>query len=236
MIDWSSKTTTERIEKVLIKLEDLKVKEKEKIVLISFERLKAELSKDEWKVIETIKQIDPIKFGFRGKYLGGEKVPDNLVAINGQKYCFRKKEYLIGIQYLIKPVNEAYQRMLLAIKKDLGRGLLVDSGYRSPAYQCLVFLYHLKVKQFDFNSTIRLVAMPGYSEHGCVTKPGLDFISEKGMPTTKHPLNFSRQPEYRWLRKNAARFGFSESYPKNNLSGISFEPWHWSYLLEPRRK
>ena len=35
---------------------------------------------------------------------------------------------------------------------------------------------------------------------------------------------------FKWLEKNASQFGFYLSYPKNNIKGIKYEPWHWSYL------
>ena len=40
---------------------------------------------------------------------------------------------------------------------------------------------------------------------------------------------FARTPEFRWLKKQAGRFGFQLSYPRNNPHGIAYEPWHWCW-------
>ena len=42
--------------------------------------------------------------------------------------------------------------------------------------------------------------------------------------------DFEDSIEFQWLEKNASQFGFYLSYPKNNIKGIKYEPWHWSYL------
>ena len=73
------------------------------------------------------------------------------------------------------------------------------------------------------------VAFPGYSEHGAPRWPAIDFVTMKGMPSDKNPLDFVSTEEYRWLLKNAHRFGFYLSYPKNNKDGIMYEPWHWRF-------
>ena len=33
----------------------------------------------------------------------------------------------------------------------------------------------------------------------------------------------------RWVKANAARFGFRMSYPRGNAQGFIYEPWHWYY-------
>jgi D-alanyl-D-alanine carboxypeptidase len=41
--------------------------------------------------------------------------------------------------------------------------------------------------------------------------------------------NFETTPAYEWLVKNAYKFGFALSYPKDNAYYI-FEPWHWRFV------
>ncbi len=38
---------------------------------------------------------------------------------------------------------------------------------------------------------------------------------------------FETTPAYRWLCDNAGRSGFRQSFPRNNIHGIAYEPWHW---------
>ena len=42
-------------------------------------------------------------------------------------------------------------------------------------------------------------------------------------------LEFEKSSAYLWLTKNAHKYGFYLQYPKDNKSGIMFEPWHWYF-------
>lgn len=229
MINWSSKSVHATTESILEKLKKIKLEMADKIVLIDLDILSQKLTINEIKLINEILKIDPNQYGFKGEYLGLDKIPHDLVAVKNQKYTFRKKIHQIETQYLRKTVFEVYCKMNKLISADLKKKLLINSAYRSPTYQCLTFLYHFKMCDFNFKTVIKRVAIPGYSEHGSSTKPAIDFVTENGLPSDKKPLNFARSIEYRWLKKNAPKFGFVQSYPINNKLGIMFEPWHWRY-------
>ncbi|NBV76744.1 D-alanyl-D-alanine carboxypeptidase family protein [bacterium] len=64
----------------------------------------------------------------------------------------------------------------------------------------------------------------GYSEHQLGTT--LDFVSPQNGSVL---AGFEKTPAYDWLSKNAYRFGFILSYPRENKSYI-FEPWHWRFV------
>ena len=70
-------------------------------------------------------------------------------------------------------------------------------------------------------------APPGYSEHH--TGYAVDFIDES-RPETHVEESFETTLAYQWLEKNAAFFNFEMSFPKDNDSNVSFEPWHWRYV------
>jgi D-alanyl-D-alanine carboxypeptidase len=36
------------------------------------------------------------------------------------------------------------------------------------------------------------------------------------------------------MKKNAARFNFELSFPRNNPQGVSYEPWHWRFIGDRR--
>lgn len=229
MINWSSISVRTTTESILQKLEKLKLEMGEKIVLIDQKTLDQKLTVKEFELVNEILKIDPTKLGFKGEYLGVSEIPKGLVAIKNQKYIFKRKIHQIKTQYLRKDIFKAYKKMNKTIMADLGKKLLVDSAYRSPIYQCLIFLYFLKIYNFDFDKTIKRVAMPAYSEHCSSAKSAIDFVTENGLPSDKKPLNFARSVEYRWLKRNAIKFGFELSYPIDNKLGIMFEPWHWRY-------
>lgn len=226
MVNWSSKSVQETTRSILQKFEKLKLEMADQIALIDEMTLNRQLSTKEIQLIKEILKIDPTKYGFSGEYLGLNDVPNDLLAIKNQKYTFKRKTHDIETQYLRKVVFEAYIRMNESIISEIGKKLLIGSAYRSPIYQCLIFLYYFGIYNFDFMATTRRVAIPGYSEHCSTTKSAIDICTENGLPSDKKPLNFARSAEYRWLKKNAIKFGFEQSYPKNNQSGIMFEPWH----------
>ena len=41
---------------------------------------------------------------------------------------------------------------------------------------------------------------------------------------------FAATPAGRWLRANAARFGFEMSFPAGNKQQVKWEPWHWRWV------
>jgi D-alanyl-D-alanine carboxypeptidase len=70
-------------------------------------------------------------------------------------------------------------------------------------------------------------APPGYSEHHTgravdITTPGAKPLEEE----------FETTEAFAWLTANAARFGFSLSYPRANRYGFMYEPWHWYFGRE----
>jgi D-alanyl-D-alanine carboxypeptidase len=79
---------------------------------------------------------------------------------------------------------------------------------------------------------MRNVALPGYSEHGYPPRQAIDFITADGISFGPEKV-FDETQEYGWLLKNAQKFGFYLSYPKNNKQEMAFEPWHWHYKARP---
>ena len=37
-------------------------------------------------------------------------------------------------------------------------------------------------------------------------------------------------PAAKWLRANAPRFGFEQSFPGGNKQNVKWEPWHWRWV------
>ncbi|MDZ8029102.1 MAG: D-alanyl-D-alanine carboxypeptidase family protein [Nostoc sp. SerVER01] len=72
-----------------------------------------------------------------------------------------------------------------------------------------------------------LSAPPGHSEHH--TGYAVD-IGDGAAPATNLETNFEKTKAYQWLQTNAARFGFEMSFAKNNVQGVSYEPWHWRFV------
>jgi zinc D-Ala-D-Ala carboxypeptidase len=116
----------------------------------------------------------------------------------------------------------AWKRMVAAAADD-GVKILPISGHRSVARQARLIRRKLAAGE-SIHDILRLVAAPGCSEHH--TGRAIDVGSTEDCALDE---DFARTPEFNWLRKNAARFGFYLSYPRKNAHGIGYEPWHWCW-------
>lgn len=101
--------------------------------------------------------------------------------------------------------------------------LQIVSAFRSIEYQ-IGIIERKRARGLDMDEILRISAAPGYSEHHtgrCVdfAAPGLAPLEEA----------FERSTAFRWLQRNATRYGFTLSYPRGNMHGIAFEPWHWCW-------
>jgi D-alanyl-D-alanine carboxypeptidase len=72
-----------------------------------------------------------------------------------------------------------------------------------------------------------LSAPPGHSEHH--TGYAID-IGDGKVPATNLQATFENTQAYLWLQANAAKFSFEISFPKDNIQGVSYEPWHWRFV------
>jgi len=104
-----------------------------------------------------------------------------------------------------------------------GVEIFLVSAFRSVDYQCQIFRRKLEAGQ-QIDGILSVNAAPGYSEHH--TGRAID-IGTCHCPALEE--EFERTPAFAWLDRNAAGFGFHLSYPRDNSSGISYEPWHWCY-------
>jgi hypothetical protein len=200
----------------------------EKFAIIDFDSFYKLFKSEEIVIIKKYLAINPKEIGYKLPYLGLEDIPADIVPIKNQKYLSNDKFFTIPTQYLPEEVFKAYEKINAAMKKDINKTLLVHYGYRSPARQVFIFFDILqRIYDYDFNKTIRRVCFPAYSEHVFSKRQAIDFTLS---PTIKSE-DFDKTEAYKWLRKNANKFGFHESYPKDNTLGMIYEPWHWHYAL-----
>lgn len=129
---------------------------------------------------------------------------------------------------LAPPAAAAWHRLREAARRD-GLNLLPVSGFRSVARQAGI-IRRKQATGATVAEILKLVAAPGCSEHH--TGRALDI----GAPGhTRLEADFARTPEFRWLKRHAATYGFTLSYPRRNAHGIAYEPWHWCWH-RPRRR
>ena len=201
------------------------------IFIISQAELLELLSPEAEHCIGQVLRIDPYKHGFKGARVDTVEPPSTLTITPPQMFTTNGETKYTRPQALLPHVYDAYLSLTGAAQNDIGRPILIEAAYRSPAYQIMTFLRYLVVYDFDIEKTAKRVALPGYSEHGSVTNPAFDFQTIDGSPSDDNPQDFALTPEYRWLTANAKQYGFRLSYPQDNPDGIMFEPWHWRYIV-----
>ena len=197
--------------------------------LLTFATLDAPLKPEQKNFLDEIRKLDPKLLGATAHSFA--EVPMDTLFMRVPDQSIRRGSVSIPLpkQYLPLDVYKAYEGMMEAMKKDLGKVLYVDSGYRSPAYQLYLFLRYLPRHRYSLRENNRFVALPGHSEHGAPHHQAIDFINEEGVNGEDHPEEFEALPEYTWLTEHANSHGFFLSYPRGNQWGTSFEPWHWHY-------
>jgi D-alanyl-D-alanine carboxypeptidase len=129
---------------------------------------------------------------------------------------------LVGRMQRLTPVAaEAWETMVAAAEAD-DVTLLIVSGFRSYEYQAALIRKKINAGQV-ITDILKVNAAPGHSEHH--TGLAVDIASPGSRPLTEE---FETSPAFRWLEANAATFGFTMSFPRDNPWGIIYEPWHWA--------
>lgn len=114
---------------------------------------------------------------------------------------------------------EKIEEMFVAAKKSGMDSLVVTSGYRTKQKQNQLY------QQAEDKSYVQI---PGCSEHE--TGLAADIQLESGGMN-----NLGDTKQGTWLMKNSWMYGYIIRYPKDkvNLTGISYEAWHFRYVGLP---
>lgn len=127
-------------------------------------------------------------------------------------------------------LRRAAARQFLAMAEAARRQgvyLIPISGYRSIADQEYLFFQVKAERGQAAVERAEVSAPPGYSEHH--TGYAID-IGDGSRTNTELQVAFETTSAFRWLQQNAAYYSFELSFPPNNSSGVSYEPWHWRYV------
>lgn len=127
---------------------------------------------------------------------------------------------------------------MFAAAKDAGQPLHLVSAYRSISYQKGLFIRKTSYYKGLGNTqeeaerlAAKWVARPCCSEHNLAL--AADVVSSTWyIDHSDLTPDFAATPAYAWLCENAGAFGFVVRYPegKEEITGISFEPWHLRYV------
>ena len=158
--------------------------------------------------------------------LSSDYVPENLIITDNNENNFHNYKDA-SLKPMISADIMSYFAAMQNAALDAGlRKIIVDSGYRSSEYQKVVFDKSVAEKGID--ETLRSVALPGSSEH----QTGL-AIDIAYMDNGVYIENTSdSDPEIKWLKENAYKFGFILRYPeeKEDVTGFKYEWWHYRFI------
>lgn len=205
---------------------------KDERAIVSYDELMDELSIFERIFALRVFSIDPKELGFKGPFYSKDR-PGKLIKISSVRLELAGKEYETGVQFYPEAEYNDYLKMMSDMKAAIGKVLYVDSGYRSPGRQAyLFFKYLVTSSKYSLKENSRWIAMPGYSEHGNPRNTSIDFVNQdgiNGIDDSQSAADFEKLQEFSWLKNNAYKYNFYNSYPKDNPYGVAFEPWHWHW-------
>lgn len=168
---------------------------------------------------------------FPAKYLTLDEIYSKLkinddsmekMIVPEQKSLISIGENILGKEiFLSKKCANAWGKMKKQAAKDSIQ-ISVLSGFRSYYKQYTIINYKQN-SGLTLEEILKENKLPGLSEHH--SGNAIDIISN----SYKLSLEFENSLAYAWLIKNAHKYGFYLTYPKDNKEGIMFEPWHWCF-------
>ena len=149
-------------------------------------------------------------------YLEEDFSPEDLVAI--------KNWYAYGDNEIRKEVYDQFLLMFHDAEKEDVK-LIITSAYRDYDFQKSLWNRYQNDKGQEWADSVS--ARPGYSEHQ--TGLTLDIITDGEYCTME---TFEQSDAFKWLRKNAHKYGFILRYPKGkeDITGYDYESWHYRYV------
>ena len=144
-------------------------------------------------------------------------------------------ENSFGAKYRIE--KETYDHFVKLREAVLKKGIQIelDSVYRSVARQQEIVDEFTKTSGADYVK--KYVAVPGYSEHH--TGLAVDIcLVEYGKIIDDNDAMIERKETFKEIHGELANFGFILRYlpGKDNITGYSYEPWHFRYVGEKAAK
>lgn len=158
--------------------------------------------------------------------LSKDYVPQNLTNVSDPRYDPPAQ--------MVETAATALKAMFLEMKANGYTDVTVTSGYRSYSSQNYYFESYVDKEMKNNPSLTRAQAEAIVVTYSC--RPGTSE-HQSGLCCDMHNLraadvSFAKQEVAQWLAQNSWKFGFVVRFPesKTNVTGISYEPWHFRYV------
>lgn len=166
---------------------------------------------------------------------------DKLAKTDKELLAKYSKIYFLNENYSPQRLKQVADKYILAGKKDQYFHAsaikhledLLDAAKKDNIDLKIVSAYRSFDEQVDLKGQFTQVygtgantfsADQGYSEHQLGITVDLTTPAVGGAYAS-----FAESEAYKWLQKNAYKYGFILSYPKDNTFYV-FEPWHWRFV------
>ena len=145
-------------------------------------------------------------------YLTENYIPNDLIVLNSK--------YNTGVNSNMRKIAaDAFMEMSDAALLD---NIIIKnaSAYRSYNYQ--VNLYNNYVQRDGKEAADTYSARPGFSEHQTGLASDINLVDS----------SFENTDAFKWLDKNAYKYGFILRFPKDkeDITGYKYESWHYRYV------
>lgn len=173
---------------------------------------------NEWYDEDIVKATDTSKGNLmlvnKFNQLKENYTPKNIVPISNY--------YSYDNNSITEEVYNAYKKMWYAAK-DEDLTLIVTSSYRDYKTQEVLWETYADSKGEKWADSVS--ARAGFSEHQ--TGLTLDIVTYNTIMN-----DFENTDEFKWLQKNAHKYGFILRYPKGkeDITGYDYESWHYRYV------
>lgn len=151
-------------------------------------------------------------------YKADEISGDKLVTLSNEEKTSGKT------QKISKDAYKDFKRMREDFKAQTGLDLSVLSGFRSVNEQQNIINRKKQEGKSD-RQIYKLSAPAGYSEHH--TGGAIDFSINKSTALDNTGVWADNAKGYLWLKNNAHKYGFTQTFTKGNSQGVAQENWHW---------
>ncbi|MEK7586550.1 MAG: D-alanyl-D-alanine carboxypeptidase family protein [Patescibacteria group bacterium] len=151
-------------------------------------------------------------------FLNEHYVPEKLIEIDPLYVSSTEEKEQIHAK-----VWPFLERLLKRAKRD-EQELKIISAFRSFSEQTSLKASYKFT--YGAGTANQFSADQGYSEHQLGTT--IDF-STTALGNAFEGID--KTEAYKWLKDNAYKYGFTLSYPENNVY-YKFEPWHWRFVGE----
>ena len=147
-------------------------------------------------------------------------LPKQSEAIELVKFIENEESFKLTYETLI-----AWKKMKDAAYND-GITIVLVSAFRSVKRQ-RELVEEKRKKNIPDKEIFHVLARPGYSEHH--TGRALDIHTPDSALLEE---DFENTNAFKWMKKNAKKYGFYMSYPRDNKYGMMYEPWHWCLNID----